>query len=134
VGLGGAADAIAVMSAIGAGSLAERLGDAQLGVGGRALSGGEQKQVAIARALATSQPVLLLDEPTSGLDDHAQALVLSAIEKLRGQRTVLVVTHRPEPLAIADQVLLLGGSSSIVSRGPAATVTSRAAITSPSST
>ncbi len=133
VGLGGPADVTAVMSAIGAGSLAERLGDAQLGAGGRALSGGEQKQIAIARALATSQPVLLLDEPTSGLDDRAQALVLSAIERLRGQRTVLVVTHRPEPLAIADQVIAFG-SSSISSRGPAVIVTSRAEITSPSST
>ena len=133
VGLGGPADVMAVMRAIGAEALAERLGEAQLGAGGRALSGGEQKQVAIARAFATSQPVLLLDEPTTGLDERAQALVLSAIERLRGQRTVLLVTHRPEPIAIADQVLALG-SPSIVSGGPVLTATSRAATTSPSST
>jgi ABC-type multidrug transport system fused ATPase/permease subunit len=105
VALGGDADVKAAMRAIGAGDLFERLGDAQLGVGGRALSGGEQKQVAIARALATKKPILLLDEPTSGLDDTAQALVLSAIEKLRGTRTVIIVTHRPEPRAIADRVI-----------------------------
>jgi len=105
VALGGETDVKAAMEAIGALDLHERLGDAQLGVGGRALSGGEQKQVAIARALATNKPILLLDEPTSGLDDTAQALVLSAIEKLRGKRTVILVTHRPEPRAIADRVI-----------------------------
>ena len=107
VALGGETDVKAAMDAIGATELYERLGDAQLGVGGRALSGGEQKQVAIARALATNKPILLLDEPTSGLDDTAQAIVLSAIEKLRGKRTVVIVTHRPEPRAIADRVITL---------------------------
>jgi len=107
VALGGETDVRAAMDAIGARDLYERLGDAQLSVGGRALSGGEQKQVAIARALATNKPILLLDEPTSGLDDTAQALVLSAIEKLRGKRTVIIVTHRPEPRAIADRVIML---------------------------
>ena len=102
----------AAMEAIGARELYERLGDAQLGVGGRALSGGEQKQVAIARALATNKPILLLDEPTSGLDDAAQALVLAAIEKLRGKRTVIIVTHRPEPRAIADRVITLSPAQS----------------------
>ena len=95
------------METIGAGELFERLGDAQLGVGGRAVSGGEAKQIAIARALATHQPVLLLDEPTAGLDANAQAAVLAAVERLRGKRTVVIVTHRPEPLAIADAVIEL---------------------------
>jgi ABC-type multidrug transport system fused ATPase/permease subunit len=108
VALGGTGDVRAAMDAIGAADLFERLGEAQLGVGGRALSGGEQKQVAIARALATHKPILLLDEPTSGLDDGAQAAVLAAIARLRGKRTVLIVTHRPEPLAIADAVLSFG--------------------------
>ncbi|HEY2367227.1 MAG TPA: ABC transporter ATP-binding protein [Polyangiaceae bacterium] len=112
VALGGETDVKAAMEAIGATELFERLGDAQLGVGGRALSGGEQKQVAIARALATNKPILLLDEPTSGLDDTAQALVLSAIEKLRGKRTVIIVTHRPEPRAIADRVINLSPAQS----------------------
>jgi ABC-type multidrug transport system fused ATPase/permease subunit len=110
VALGGSGDVRAAMDAIGAGDLFQRLRDVQLGVGGRALSGGEQKQVAIARALATRQPILLLDEPTSGLDDGAQAAVLSAIARLRGKRTVLIVTHRPEPVAIADEVLLFGSA------------------------
>jgi ABC-type multidrug transport system fused ATPase/permease subunit len=107
VTLGGGANVAAILEEIGALDLYERLGDAQLGVGGRALSGGEQKQVAIARALATQRPVLLLDEPTSGLDDRAEAAVLSAIARLRGKRTVLLVTHRPEPVVIADAIVFL---------------------------
>jgi ABC-type transport system involved in cytochrome bd biosynthesis fused ATPase/permease subunit len=51
--------------------------------------------------------VLLLDEPTSGLDAEAQRRVLDAIARLRGLRTVLIVTHRPEPLAVADEVVHL---------------------------
>ena len=73
----------------------------------RALSGGERQWVALARAVATRLPVLLLDEPTSGLDGAAQARVLEAIARLKGQRTVILVTHREEPLAIADVVLRL---------------------------
>jgi ABC-type bacteriocin/lantibiotic exporter with double-glycine peptidase domain len=52
--------------------------------------------------------VLLLDEPTSGLDAGSQARVLATLATLRGRRTVIVVTHRPEPLAIADRVVRMG--------------------------
>jgi len=100
-------DPRAALEAIGAGVLRERAGDARLGAGGRALSGGERQWVAIARAVATRLPVLLLDEPTSGLDPASQARVLDAIARLKGERTVIVVTHREEPLAIADAVLRL---------------------------
>jgi ABC-type multidrug transport system fused ATPase/permease subunit len=72
-----------------------------------ALSGGERQWIAVARALSTGLPVLLLDEPTSALDASAQKRLLDAIACLRGQRTVLLVTHRPEPLAIADVVIRL---------------------------
>jgi ABC-type multidrug transport system fused ATPase/permease subunit len=92
---------------IGAGHLVDRLRSARLGAGGRAVSGGERQWIALARAIATGLPVLLLDEPTSGLDADAQRRVLEAIERLRGERTVVLVTHRREPMAIADVVLRL---------------------------
>jgi ABC-type transport system involved in cytochrome bd biosynthesis fused ATPase/permease subunit len=87
--------------------LVDDLGTERLGVGGRAVSGGERQWIALARAIATGQPVLLLDEPTTGLDPEAEALVLLAIARLRGERSVLLVTHRPEPLVIADRVVRL---------------------------
>ncbi len=92
---------------LGASHLAGALDDARLGAGGRAVSGGERQWIALARAIATRQPVLLLDEPTSGLDALAQGRVLDAIAHLKGKRTVLLVTHRPEPLEVADVVVRL---------------------------
>ena len=104
----GATGAREALAPLGAEHLVGDLGDACLGAGGRVVSGGERQWIALARAVATRQPVLLLDEPTSSLDEAAQARVLAAIARLRGKRTVLLVTHRPEPLAVADRVIHLG--------------------------
>jgi ABC-type multidrug transport system fused ATPase/permease subunit len=101
------ADAHASLEPIGASHLSRELNGARLGAGGRVVSGGERQWIALARAIATRQPVLLLDEPTSGLDADAQRRVLEAIARLRGLRTVLIVTHRPEPLAVADEIVRL---------------------------
>jgi ABC-type transport system involved in cytochrome bd biosynthesis fused ATPase/permease subunit len=106
---GGAGDTAEALASIGAERLVEAIGDGRLGAGGRAVSGGERQWINLARAVATRQPVLLLDEPTSGLDAAAQARVLAAIVKLRGARTVVLVTHRPEPLEIADRVIRVPG-------------------------
>jgi ABC-type multidrug transport system fused ATPase/permease subunit len=96
-----------VLASLGAAHLVDTLGRTRLGAGGRCVSGGERQWIALARAVATRLPVLLLDEPTSGLDAAAQRMVLAAIEHLRGHRTVILVTHRPEPLSIADVVVRL---------------------------
>ncbi len=92
----------------GAGTSARPDAGTRVGPGGRTLSGGERQWVSLARALVTDKPVLLLDEPTSGLDRESQARVLGAIEALRGSRSVLLVTHRREALAICDRVIELG--------------------------
>jgi ABC-type transport system involved in cytochrome bd biosynthesis fused ATPase/permease subunit len=83
------------------------LGDERLGLGYRPLSGGERQWLSLARALAADQPVLLLDEPTSGLDPVAEERVLATIARLRGTKTVVIVTHREAPTAIADRVIRL---------------------------
>jgi ABC-type multidrug transport system fused ATPase/permease subunit len=98
---------------VGAGHLVPALQGVRLGAGGRPVSGGERQWISLARAIATRQPVLLLDEPTSGLDDASQRRVLAAIARLRGKRTVLLVTHRPEPWAIADVVVRLDAEGAI---------------------
>jgi ABC-type multidrug transport system fused ATPase/permease subunit len=111
VGLGAAAPgACEALDPIGAAHLVGALLGARLGAGGRAVSGGERQWIALARAIATGQPVLLLDEPTSGLDADAQRRVLEAVACLRGRRTVLLVTHRPEPIDVADVVVRLDAS------------------------
>lgn len=102
----GAGEPADYLGMLGAGSLAASLGDDVLS-SSRAVSGGERQWIAMARALATELPVLLLDEPTSSLDPASQDRMLDALVRLKGKRTILVVTHRPEPLAIADVIVRL---------------------------
>jgi ABC-type transport system involved in cytochrome bd biosynthesis fused ATPase/permease subunit len=92
---------------IGAERLARQCGGDPLGALGRPVSGGERKWICLARAIATELPFLLLDEPTAGLDGPAQRQLLTALDALRGERTILLVTHQLEPLEIADQVIRL---------------------------
>lgn len=57
------------------------------------LSGGQMQRVLIARALASDPKLLLLDEPTSSLDVNTQNEIYSIMESLRGEMTILMVTH-----------------------------------------
>jgi ABC-type multidrug transport system fused ATPase/permease subunit len=88
---------------------AEQLAGADeiIGPGGRPLSGGERRLLSLARAFASELPVLLLDEPTEGLDSDATRRVLDAIVRMRDKRTILVATHRPEVVSVADAVVHL---------------------------
>jgi ABC-type multidrug transport system fused ATPase/permease subunit len=104
---GDESSALSALRRVGADRLAEELAHVVVGPGGRPLSGGERRQVAIARALCSELPVLLLDEPTEGLDADAQRRVLDALERVRGVRSAIVVTHRPELAARADRVIEL---------------------------
>ncbi|WP_394833215.1 ABC transporter ATP-binding protein/permease [Pendulispora rubella] len=131
------------LDALGAHHLVTQLGTRRLGSDERPVSGGERQWIGLARAMATKAPVLLLDEPTNGLDRDAQARVLDAIARLRGKRTVILVTHRTEPTAIADAIVRVGdapseaqGDGAVSTRnvGPAATSTHGARSTSPSNT
>nr|WP_231127139.1 thiol reductant ABC exporter subunit CydD [Motilibacter aurantiacus] len=81
--------------------------DTQLGDGGRALSGGERRRLAMARALLADLPVLVLDEPTEGLDEPTARALLTDLLGAADGRTVLLLTHRPEGLEAADAVLRL---------------------------
>lgn len=76
-----------------------------VGEGGRGLSGGEARRVALARAFLRDAPLVLLDEPTANLDRDSEAAVLDAIDRLRPGRTVLIATHSPEVIRRADRVI-----------------------------
>jgi ATP-binding cassette, subfamily B, bacterial len=80
-----------------------------LGDRGVGLSGGQRQRVAIARALLRDSPVVVLDEPTSALDLDAEALVVRALEPLVRGRTVVMATHRPALLDLADRTIRMQG-------------------------
>jgi len=115
LGRGGPDDAFAALRGIGADKLRDECGDAIIGPSGRPVSGGERRLIGLARALVLGAPVLLLDEPTEGLDAASEARVIDALARLRGQRTIVLVTHRKAPLRIADRVVELGASERPVS-------------------
>lgn len=63
------------------------------------------QRIAIARALATQPSILILDEANSMLDQRSEADLVEALNLLRGRLTVLIVSHRPSFLAVADRQL-----------------------------
>ncbi|WP_448582688.1 ATP-binding cassette domain-containing protein [Thermaurantiacus sp.] len=75
---------------------------ALLGDGGRGLSGGEAKRLALARALLARRPWLLLDEPTEGLDAETEAEVVARLDTWLGstETGLVLVSHRPAPRAL----------------------------------
>ncbi|QKE82986.1 thiol reductant ABC exporter subunit CydD [Arthrobacter sp. NEB 688] len=92
-------------------ALATPLGDDGVG-----LSAGQRARVAIARATLSSAPVLLVDEPTAHLDESASAQVHALLQQLAERRTVLVVTHRPELVHLADQHVVVTAAGTEVHR------------------
>ena len=80
-----------------------------VGEHGRQLSGGQQRRVAVARALLRDTPILLLDEPTTGLDPAAEEHLIGGLLDSAVGKTVLLVTHQPQLTARADQVVHVEG-------------------------
>jgi len=97
----------------GIGALVTRM---RVGEGGTQLSGGERQRVSLARALLKDAPIVLLDEPTAALDAAAEQTVTRVLGELRGERTLLVVTHRPATARAAEEILVLDGGR-ITERG-----------------
>jgi ATP-binding cassette, subfamily C, bacterial CydC len=82
-----------------------------VGEEGTQLSGGQRQRLTLARALLSDAPVLLLDEPTAHLDpETADALIRDVFAAADG-RSVLLITHRPEGLELADEVVTLDRGS-----------------------
>jgi ATP-binding cassette subfamily B protein len=92
---------------------AERLPDrydTQVGERGLALSGGQRRQIALARAIVANPPILILDEPAGHLDAPSELAVQAVIDSRRGRATTIVISHRPVQV---DRILeLCGGSKS----------------------
>jgi ATP-binding cassette, subfamily C, bacterial CydD len=87
--------------------------DTLVGDGGRPLSPGERRRIAIALAIVRDAPLVVLDEPTADLDPLSVELVARAVERLAAGRTVLLIAHRAELVARADRVVRLDDGTAI---------------------
>lgn len=81
--------------------------DSACGERGNRFSGGQRQRIAIARALLTGAPVLILDEASASLDNENERAFHRALGRLRENRAILLIAHRPATLRQADRVLLL---------------------------
>ena len=83
--------------------------DTVVGDQGVRLSGGQKQRVALARALLKDPAILVLDEATAMFDPEGEAEFIAECHEVLKQRTVLLITHRPASLALADRILRLDG-------------------------
>lgn len=78
--------------------------DTEVGELGDTLSGGEKQRIGIARAFLHDAPFVLLDEPTSNLDSLNEGIILKSLKEGKGDKTVLLVSHRKSTMNLADIV------------------------------
>ncbi|MEM9280776.1 MAG: ABC transporter ATP-binding protein [Verrucomicrobiota bacterium] len=78
-----------------------------IGEDGSQLSGGEKQRIGIARALYNDPEVLILDEASASLDEKTEAALLSAVEILKGEKTIISISHRPKTIEYCDMVIRL---------------------------
>jgi len=85
--------------------------DTVVGERGATMSGGERQRLCVARALYHDPEVLIFDEATASLDDRTERELADEIERLRGEKTLIVVAHRPQAMRRCDRLVLLEAGS-----------------------
>jgi ATP-binding cassette subfamily C protein CydC len=99
--------------------------NAWMGDGGRPLSGGELRRIAIARALLHDGDLWLLDEPTEGLDASTERQILALLEHVTRDKTLIMVTHRLSGLDVMDRICVMD-QGQIIESGTHAELISKA--------
>jgi len=69
------------------------------------------RSIAIARALVSPAKIILLDEPGTSLDFESDQRLMKQISKLKGERTIIIVSHRPSHIRLADKAVMLDNGS-----------------------
>lgn len=82
--------------------------DTPIGEAGNLLSGGQRQRIGLARAIYGEPALIVLDEPNANLDDAGETALLKIVQALKAKgKTVIVITHRPGAIAVADRLILL---------------------------
>ena len=81
--------------------------DTKVGESGGQLSGGERQRIAIARAMMKNAPIIILDEATANVDPENEKDLMTAIEELMREKTIIMIAHRLKTVRDADQILIM---------------------------
>ena len=87
-----------------------------IGEAGASLSGGEKQRLSIARAIMKDAPIIILDEATANVDPENEKDLVTAIEALTKEKTILMIAHRLKTVRHADQILVVD-QGKIVQKG-----------------
>lgn len=82
-------------------SLAEGY-ETKVGQSGQRLSGGQRQRIALARAILRRPEILILDESTSQIDMASELQIRATLQEMKGQFTIIIITHREALVALAD--------------------------------
>jgi ATP-binding cassette subfamily B protein len=95
-----------------------------VGERGITLSGGQKQRTAIARALMKDSPIVILDDSLSSVDARTESTIIDNLRRLKGEKTVIVVSHRISPLKGADRIYVME-EGKIVEQGSHAELVAR---------
>lgn len=84
-----------------------------VGERGGKLSGGQRQRIAIARALVQNPRLLILDEATSALDPDSEMAIGKTLQKLRGELTIIAISHQPALVKLADRAYRLQDATAL---------------------
>ena len=81
--------------------------DTMVGERGITLSGGQKQRIALARTLVRPKPIIILDDPISQIDTHTAATIISRLNRMNLDATIIVISHRISALASCDRIYIL---------------------------
>jgi ATP-binding cassette subfamily C protein LapB len=91
--------------------------DAPVGERGEGLSGGQRQTIALARAMLLKPNIFVCDEPTNAMDVQAEQAFTNHIAKYSKDKTLVLITHRPQLLPLVERLILID-QGKVIADGP----------------